>query len=131
MAEPFGRWAVAAAGLGVILAGFAQLKRAIKDEVFKDVREPDLPPTTRRWVHRLGRFGFAARFVTFSLIGVFLVQAAVQYDPSQAGGLGEALAFIAAQPWGQVLLGLIAVGMIGYALYCFVKARYLQLGRAV
>ena len=60
----------------------------------------------------------------FALVGVFLMKAAVEYDPSEAEGLDGALARLADQPYGQVLLGLAAAGLLAYAAYCLADARY-------
>ena len=72
----------------------------------------------------VGILGHAARAVVFSLLGVFLVRAAIQYDPKEAVGLDGALQKIAQQPYGGALLGLVAVGFLAYALFCAVQARY-------
>jgi hypothetical protein len=80
-----------------------------------------------RWTMRLGRLGFAARGVVFSLVGLFLVQAALTYDPSKASGLGGALVSLASAPYGPWLLGLVAVGLIAFGAYCLALARYRQI----
>jgi hypothetical protein len=62
--------------------------------------------------------------VVFLLVGAFFLQAAVQADPGEAGGLGEALKTLASQPFGPWLLGLVALGLVAYAAYQFLEARY-------
>ena len=68
--------------------------------------------------------GLLARFVVFSLIGAFLVRAAYEYDPQEAIGLDGALRKIVQASYGPVLLGIVAVGLLCYAFFCFVEARY-------
>jgi hypothetical protein len=68
--------------------------------------------------------GHCARFVVFALIGVFALKAAVDYNPQDAVGLDGALQKLAHESYGEVLLGLTAAGLLAYALYCFVDARY-------
>ena len=53
----------------------------------------------RRVVEPLGVVGHVARGVVFALIGVFLMKAAVEFDPSEAVGLDGALARLADQPY--------------------------------
>ena len=54
--------------------------------------------------------------VVFLVIGVFLTQAALQTNPDEeARGLGSALSALAAQPFGQYLLGLVAFGLVAVA----------------
>jgi len=83
----------------------------------------------RRWVERLGRMGLAARGVVFALIGVFLIQAALQQDAGAAVGLGGALNRLAEQPFGEILLGVVAAGLCTYGLFSFIEARYGRLKR--
>ena len=67
----------------------------------------------------LGRRG-----VTLGLVGVFLVKAAVQFDPKQAKGLDAALQAVAEQPYGRILLGLTVIGVLAYALWSFFEAAF-------
>jgi hypothetical protein len=80
--------------------------------------------TAHRWACRIGVAGHLARGVVFTLIGVFVIRAAIQYDPSEAIGLDGALQKLAAADYGPYLLGLTAAGLIAYGVYCLVDARY-------
>ncbi len=73
------------------------------------------------WVGVLGHF---ARFVVFGLVGGFLAKAAWEFDPKEAVGLDGALHELVQQPYGRYLLGSVAAGLLAYALFCFVQARY-------
>jgi hypothetical protein len=55
---------------------------------------------------------------------VFAVKAAVDYNPKDAVGLDGALQRLAHQSYGPALLALTAAGLVAYAIYCFVDARY-------
>ena len=53
--------------------------------------------------------------------------AAITYDPKKAGGMDAALSTIRDQPFGTVLLVIMALGIACFGVYCFVwarKARY-------
>jgi hypothetical protein len=52
-----------------------------------------------------------------------LIKAAIDYDPHNAIGLDGALRD-SPMPHGQVLLGIVAVGLAGFALYSIAGARY-------
>jgi hypothetical protein len=82
----------------------------------------------KRVVIFLGRFGYAALGVVFSIIGVFLIVAAVQHNPHDAKGLDTALRVLIQQPFGPFLLGIVALGLIAYGIYSFVEARYRRIG---
>ena len=64
----------------------------------------------RAVVRRIGVLGHAARAVVFALLGVFVIRAAVEFDPNQAVGLDGALQRLAQQPAGPWLLALTALG---------------------
>src|SRR5579885_3120769 len=53
---------------------------------------------------------------------------AVQHNPGEAKGLDSALAELASQPFGPILLGIVALGLIAYGIYSFVEARYRKVG---
>ena len=68
--------------------------------------------------------GLIARGVVFGMMGLFLVRAALQRDPSEAGGLGEALQELARQPYAPVVLGGVALGLAAYGAYQLALARW-------
>jgi hypothetical protein len=121
---PLGRWIVAAVGAGFLVAGLYNAYRAVTNKFEKDLEKAAMSRAEQRWYRRIGKLGHAARGVVFSLIGIFLVKAAVEYDPKEAIGLDGALQKLASQPAGPYLLGLTAAGLLCYGLFCFVQARY-------
>lgn len=121
---PGGKWIVGAAGLAIIAAGLWNLYRGITRSFEKKWRTGQMGPTARRWGGRVGVAGHVARAVVFSLMGIFVIKAAVDYNPRDAIGLDGALQKLAHASYGPYLLGLTAAGLICYALYCFVDARY-------
>ncbi len=78
----------------------------------------------RRLVERLGTVGFVARGIVFGIAGVFLMKAAIEYDPKEAVGVDGALGRLASAALGPVLLALVAAGLVAYALTCVAWARY-------
>jgi hypothetical protein len=53
-----------------------------------------------------------------------VLRAAIEYDPNEAIGLDGALAKLAEQPYGDFLLGVVAAGLLAFAAFCFIQARY-------
>ena len=71
-----------------------------------------------------GHGDLAARGVTFGILGGFLLYAGIAADPSEARGLGGALVVVAQQPSGPWLLGVVALGLTAYGLFCLSQALY-------
>jgi hypothetical protein len=61
-------------------------------------------------------------------VGIFLIVAAVRHNARQAKGLSGALSDLAAQPYGHLLLGIVAIGLIAYGLYSLTEAWYRRIG---
>ena len=78
----------------------------------------------KHFVARIGTVGHLARAVVFGLVGAFLVKAAVEYNAAAAVGLDGALAKVQHQTYGHFLLGIVACGLIAFALYSISDARY-------
>jgi hypothetical protein len=85
---------------------------------------PDLKITTR-W---LGIVGYVAKGIAYGVAGVLLVTAARTYDPAKARGLDAALRTLAAQPYGQLLLAIIAAGLAAFGVFCLLQMRYRKVG---
>jgi Domain of Unknown Function (DUF1206) len=121
---PGGPWIVGAIGLVVIGVALYQGYRGVTQKFLKDSKTEEMSPRVRKWIGRIGTVGHLARMVVFGLVGVFLVKAAVEYNPQTAVGLDGALAKLAQQSYGSVLLGIVAAGLIAFALYSLSDARY-------
>jgi hypothetical protein len=124
MAQPFGRWLVGLLGLIVLGVGLYQFYQSYSAKFREKLKLGEMSQTEQRWAIRSGRFGLAARGVVFGIIGGFLVQAALQYNPDKAQGLGGALQTLSQQRFGPWLLGIVAIGLIAYGLYMLISARY-------
>ncbi|MBD2184157.1 DUF1206 domain-containing protein [Planktothrix sp. FACHB-1355] len=73
------------------------------------------------WVERLARFGIAAKGVVYAIVGVLAAQAAFGAGGRTTDSKG-ALQTIVTQPFGKFLLGLVAIGLVGYVVWRFVQA---------
>ena len=120
---PAGRWIVGAAGLVIIGAGLWNLYRGVSTK-FEEKWRGGMSRIERTWGRRAGVVGHVARGVVFGLIGVFVTKAATDYDAQDAIGFDGALRKLAEAAYGPWLLGLTAVGLIAYGVFCLVDARY-------
>ena len=71
------------------------------------------------WVEKLARFGYAARGVVYAVIGLLAVQTAF-LGRGQMTGTEGAIQKIAEQ--SRLLLALVAIGLLGYALWRLVQS---------
>jgi hypothetical protein len=126
---PFGPPLVIAIGAILLAIAAVEFVKAYTDSFLKDLNLDTLGAEPRRWLERIGRIGLAARGVVFALIGIFLIQASLQQDAGAAVGLGGALNKLAEQPFGEILLGVVAAGLCMYGLFSFIEARYGRLKR--
>lgn len=124
MSHPGGVYLVFAAGVVFAGVGLRQMWRALKRSYLDNWHMIEMSATQRRLAEVAARWGLSARGVVFLIIGGFLCVAALRTDPSEAQGLGGALNVLARQPFGPWLLGAVALGLIAYAIYCFVNARF-------
>jgi hypothetical protein len=118
MAHGPGRVLIVVVGLVILGIGLYQLYKAWKKKFLED-----LNGGVSRTTVMLGRLGYAAKGVAFSITGVLFALAAIDYDPKKAGGLDTALRTLKDQPYGSILLTLVALGFACFALYCFVWSR--------
>jgi Domain of Unknown Function (DUF1206) len=121
---PGGVWLVGAAGVVLIGVGLYQGYRGVTQDFLEDAKTEQMGEPTKQWVGLIGTIGHLARGVVFVLVGVFLLRAAIEFDPNKAVGLDGALAKLAAQPYGSFLLGTVAAGLIAFAVYSVSDARY-------
>jgi hypothetical protein len=122
--RPFGRYLVYAAGLAFIGAAAFNGWRAVTCKFNKKLKTGQMSDAGEKAATGVGILGHLARMIVFGLIGVFLVRAAWEYDSRRARGLDGALLEVAQAPYGGPLLGAVAVGLLAYAAYCLVQARY-------
>ena len=120
MAEPFGRWLIALAGVVAIAMGVQHFIKAHREKYLDQLRYTPLAA-------RLGaviKFGIIAHGIVVLIIGGFLIWAAWTSDATRAGGLGDALNILRTLGIGQIGLTIVAAGLLGFSVYCFIEAIY-------
>jgi hypothetical protein len=127
LVHPGGGWLTVIIGVVAIGVGLGQFLEAYRATFKEDLKGAEMTTSERVNTIRLGRFGMFARGVTFVVLGWFVVQAGIHHDPAQAQGFGGAFAFLLAQPFGRVLLGVVALGFVALGLHSFACARWVRL----
>ena len=111
---------------GAVLIGVAayQAYKGLAKKFLEDAKTHEMGSTVRKGYTWVGVFGLVARAVIFALVGYGLIKAAIDYDPDEAVGLDGALLTLTQAKYGPVLLGIVAAGLAGFAIYSFADARY-------
>ncbi len=109
------------AAIGVGLGQFAEADTAI---FRNDLKRQEMPPAARKAAVWLGRFGMCSRGVTFTLVGWFVLEAGLHHNPTGARGYSGAFTFLLSQPYGHLLLGVVALGFVALGLHSFALARW-------
>ena len=127
LAYPAGEWAVTAIGLVSIVVGLGQFYEAYTAKFKKDMKREEMTKAEEDFVNGLGRLGFVARGITFTLVGWFVFQAGLHRDPTRVRGFSGAFTFLLSQPYGHLLLGVVALGFVALGLHSFAAARWMRL----
>lgn len=124
LSQPFGRWLVGLAAAGSVAYGFFCIYRGVKVKFKKKLKMAQMTSMQQTWAIRVGRFGLICKGIVSVIVGYFFAQAARSADASEARTTAGALQAIQQQPYGAVLMGIVAFGMFAYGIHLLVQARY-------
>ena len=124
MKVPGGRIAVGLIGAAVVITGIVFVVQALRRSFARGLKTELMARITRRVVLGLGMTGHVARGVVFGMVGVFLVRAAITFDPDKAKGLDDTLRSLRDAPAGSWLLIIVAAGVCVFAAYSLCEARW-------
>lgn len=125
LAAPGGVALLVVLGLAVVAIGGYFVVKGARQRFREDLLVPG--GRQGRVVVGLGVVGYVAKGVVLGIVGVLFVVAALQADPSEATGIDGALKALAEVPFGVVLLVVVAVGLVAYGAFQFVRARRARL----
>jgi hypothetical protein len=124
LAFPLGQLMVGAVGVVVLAVAVHQVYRGVRKKFVEDLDLSTASPTARNAAVRLGQAGYPALGIAYATIGILIITMAVTYRPNKPVGLDAALTTLAAQPYGTILLLLVAAGLACFGVYCLFDARY-------
>jgi hypothetical protein len=107
LSQPYGRWLVVGVGIAVLGAGVAHFVKAWQARF---ERQFVMNANERRVITPLSRFGLAARGTVFLVVGGFFLLAALQN-----------------QPYGWMLLAVVALGLMAFGAYSLIESWYRQI----
>ena len=118
---PGGELLIAAAGLFILGAGVGNIIQVFGRDFCKPLA---CEAAVRRWAPWVGRAGYLGRGIAFLPVGGLMLMAGLKARSGEATGMGGALQMMEAQPFGDALLILVALGLIAFGVFAVIEARY-------
>lgn len=121
---PLGAVLMALIGLGTIGAGVSEFYSGLTGKYQENFKMRALGEDRTRVVTLLGVLSFSARALILVMMGCFFIAAAFYYNPNEAAGLDRALAIIAQQSYGRILLFATSAGLLCHGVLSLYEARF-------
>jgi hypothetical protein len=128
MAGPWGKWLVIGFGVFWLVAGIGQLISAYSKHFLRDLRMSTMSAQEIKTATWLGQAGYTARGIVFGLIGLIVLQTALAGGSQHAQGFDGALAALQHAPYGQALLGAVALGLLLFGIFSAMCAKWVRIG---
>ena len=119
LALPMGEQLVVGLGLLIVAAGIGNVVRAFVDHFARNLRCGE---RTGAWAGAMARVGYFGRGLAMLPGGIFMLAAGWHARASEARSLGDALQGLHTQPMGDLVLSLVAVGLMAFGGFGFVEA---------
>lgn len=123
---PAGTWIVGLVALGIFAYGADLARRGLTEQHREHLTSEGTSGESGTAYLWLGTYGYVAKGIAIIIVSGLFGYAALTHDPDQASGLDQALRTVLEQPFGPVLLGVIALGIGCYGLFCLIRARHLS-----
>ncbi len=123
---PGGQFIVGAVALGIIAYGILLIIRGWTEKFTEHLDAQGQSGKDGSAYVMFGKIGYIVKGIAIVLVGGLFAYAAVTHEAKKSGGLDQALQTVLEQPFGQVMLLAIAVGIACYGLFCFARARHLD-----
>lgn len=118
---PGGELLIAAAGLFILGAGVGNIVQVFGRDFCKPLACDEV---MRRWAPWVGRAGYLGRGIAFLPVGSLMLLAGLKARSQEATGIGGALQMMEDQPYGEVLMITVALGLIAFGVFAFIEARF-------
>lgn len=121
---PGGRELVAAVGAVLLVSALVTAYWALSRRFEESLAIEEMGEATRRVVVATGTAGMCSLALVLAIVGWFLVKAAVEFRATAPIGIGGALGKLAHASYGTWLLGITATGLVVFAAFDLLQARY-------
>jgi hypothetical protein len=124
---PGGQLIVGIGGITLLLISLYQLYDGLRGKFAEDSKTGQMDGREHETFMLLGRIGLSARALVFALVGYFILRTAIDFKATKAVGVNGALLRLQHQPFGAWLLGLVALGLLTFAVFSLLEGRYRHL----
>lgn len=109
-------------GIGLAIKAIYDLYRAYSGKYREEVEEAGMGPDERKVLVNAGKFGHTARGIVIAIMSYLTLKSGFG-GGSGVGTQSDAFTYIENE-FGSVVLGIVALGLVGYGVYMFIKAKY-------
>jgi uncharacterized membrane protein YidH (DUF202 family) len=112
-------------GIGLVVASIAQFKKAFSKDFLQAFGYDSITDEKKRkTIKNTGYLGLIARGVIFGILAFIFIKGALASNTSNMKGTTDAFSFLQDSSYGSWLMGVVAAGLVCYAIYVFMLARY-------
>lgn len=122
--KEWGIWVIWIIGIGMALSAIWQFYLGISCKFMRQIDENPDSKNELTVVKQIGRYGYMARGVVFGIISFFIIRVSLASNASAFKGTEGALQYLLSLPYGNLLMGAVALGMLGFGIFCFMVARH-------
>ena len=109
-------------GAGMAIKALYDIYRAYSKKFREDIEETEMSRNEQKLLLNSGRAGHTSRGIVLTLMAFMTLRSGLS-SGSKIGKQTDAFEFIKNE-FGTTVLGLVAIGLVGYAIYMFIKAKY-------
>ncbi|MCM8570019.1 DUF1206 domain-containing protein [Gramella jeungdoensis] len=109
-------------GIGMAIKAVYDLYRAYSGKFREEVEETGMDHKEQKLLINAGKFGHTARGVVIALMAFLTLRSGLS-SGNDIGTQTDAFSFIQNE-FGSFALGIVAIGLVGYGVYMFIKAKY-------
>ncbi|MEH6656983.1 DUF1206 domain-containing protein [Leeuwenhoekiella marinoflava] len=125
LSKPYGPYLVGFVALCLAGKAVFQVYKAYSGKFREDVKESNLGQKERKALIRAGKIGFTARGIVSGIVAFLFFKVALGTG-GKVGGKVAAFDFLQ-DTFGASVMGIVALGLVAYAVFMFIQAKYAQI----
>ncbi len=124
MQKSYGPYIIGLAGIILIGVGIYQIYKGYSGKYREDL--DSFLSGQEKTVSKIGKYGYMARGIVFGIIGWVVFNAAINQNTATVQGIQGAFSFLEQLSYGTFLMGIVAVGLMGYGIFMFLVAKNIK-----